>query len=127
MFGGLTVLICMLPFHRDRKAVYNALRASREWKWMAGGAFFGTYLSLIRWLDGFKYSRAGTAAILNQTSTVFIVLFASIFLQEPLTRTKLLAVAMPFTGTAIFWSEENGDRRKAIAHFYGRFLCPFPL
>jgi drug/metabolite transporter (DMT)-like permease len=53
------------------------------------------------WLAGFKYSRAGVAALLNQTSTVLIVLLAALFLQEPLTKLKLVAVGMAFAGAAI--------------------------
>jgi drug/metabolite transporter (DMT)-like permease len=102
--GGLAVLLLLLPVHRDRKMVYRVFKPSPEWKWMAGGTFFGTYLSLITWLGGFKYSQAGRVALLNQTSTVFIVLFAAIFLKERLTPVKLFAVAMAFTGAAIILS-----------------------
>ena len=102
--GGLTVLLLLLPFHRDRKMVYRVFKPSVEWKWMAGGTFFGTYLSLITWLGGFKYSQAGRVALLNQTSTMFIVVFAAIFLNERLTPVKLFAVAMAFTGATIILS-----------------------
>jgi drug/metabolite transporter (DMT)-like permease len=101
MAGGLLALLLVLPFHSDRGSVAKAFRPQTAWKWMAGGTFFGTYLSLVTWLAGFKYSLAGTAAVLNQTSTVFIVVFAAIFLKEPMTRTKLLAVAVAFAGAAI--------------------------
>ena len=65
------------------------------------GTFFGSYLSLLCWLGGFKYSQAGISALLNQTSTVLIILLAAIVLKEPLTRVKLLAVGMAFAGAAI--------------------------
>jgi drug/metabolite transporter (DMT)-like permease len=65
------------------------------------GTLFGSYLSLMAWLAGFKYSQAGVAALLNQTSTVLIVLLAAVFLKERLTRVKLVAVALAFTGAAM--------------------------
>jgi drug/metabolite transporter (DMT)-like permease len=102
--GGLAILLLLLAFQRDRKMVHRAFKPSAEWKWMVGGTFFGTYLSLITWLGGFKYSQAGRVALLNQTSTVFIVLFAAIFLKERLTPVKLFAVSMAFTGAAIILS-----------------------
>ena len=49
---------------------------------LLAGAFFGTFLSVIFWLAGFKYTLAGRAAIYNQLSTIFIILLASIFLNE---------------------------------------------
>ena len=104
MAGGIAILVLVLPFHHDRQSVYAVFRPQPTWKWMLGGSFFGTYLSLITWLAGFKYSQAGTAALLNQTSTVLIVVFASLFLKERLTRLKLLAVAMAFVGAAVILS-----------------------
>ena len=101
MIGGLAVLLLALPLHPDRKSVYAAFRPQPGWKWMLGGTFFGAYLSLMCWLAGFKYSQAGTVALLNQTSTVLIVLLAALFLHEPLTRLKLIAVTMAFTRSAL--------------------------
>jgi drug/metabolite transporter (DMT)-like permease len=101
MAGGLVFLVLSLPFHPDRKSVYAILRPQPAWKWMFVGTFLGSYLSIISWLAGFKYSQAGIAALLNQTSTVFIVVFAWLFLKEPMTRLKLLAVGMAFAGAII--------------------------
>ena len=99
--GGLVALLLVLPFHPDRNTVYAAFRPQPGWTWMLLGTFFGSYLSLMAWLAGFKYSQAGIAALLNQTSTVLIVLLAALFLKEPLTRVKLFAVAMAFVGAAM--------------------------
>lgn len=101
MAGGLAFLVLSLPFHPDRKSVYAIFRPQPAWKWMFLGTFLGSYLSIISWLAGFKYSQAGIAALLNQTSTVFIVVFAWLFLKEPMTRLKLLAVGMAFAGAII--------------------------
>ena len=101
MAGGISVLIPLLALHPDRKSVYASLRPQPAWKWVFWGTFFGSYLSLVCWLAGFKYSDAGIVALLNQTSTAFIVILASLFLNEPMTRLKLLALAMAFVGTVI--------------------------
>src|SRR4030095_12876991 len=85
----------------NKKSVYAAFRPQPGWKWMFCGTFVGSYLSLMSWLAGFKYSRAGVAALLNQTSTVLIVLLAALFLQEPLTKVKIVAVGMAFAGAAM--------------------------
>jgi drug/metabolite transporter (DMT)-like permease len=104
MAGGLGVLIPLVPFQADRKSVYAIFRPHPGWKWMFSGTFIGSYLSLMCWLAGFKYSQAGVVAILNQTSTVLIVVFASLFLGEKMTKLKLLAVAMGFAGAVIVLS-----------------------
>jgi drug/metabolite transporter (DMT)-like permease len=101
MAGGLVVLTLLLPFYPDRKSVYVVFRPQPGSKWMLLGTFFGSYLSLMCWLAGFKFAKAAIAAPLNQTSTVLVVLFAALFLQEPLTKVKLVAVALAFCGAAI--------------------------
>jgi drug/metabolite transporter (DMT)-like permease len=101
MMGGLIVLMASLPVRSDRRSLIATLKPNKTWKWMLPGTFFGSYISIITWLAGFKYSQAGVAALLNQTSTVFIILFAWMFLKELMTRTKLLATVMAFAGALI--------------------------
>jgi drug/metabolite transporter (DMT)-like permease len=104
MTGGLTCLVVSLPFNPDRKATLAILRPQRVWIWMVLGTVLGSYLSIVAWLAGFKYAQAGIAALLNQTSTVLVVLLAAVFLGERMTRLKMVAVAMAFAGTAIIFS-----------------------
>ena len=65
------------------------------------GAFFGTFLSVIFWLAGFKYTLAGRAAIYNQLSTIFIILLASVFLGQKMTKRKWVAVSLALLGSFI--------------------------
>jgi drug/metabolite transporter (DMT)-like permease len=101
MASGLAMLWVCVPFHPERRRVYAELRPSDAWPWMILGAFLGSYLSIMTWLAGFKYSQAGVVALLNQTSTVMVVVMAAIFLGEPMTRVKVLAVVMAFLGTVV--------------------------
>ena len=61
----------------------------------------GTYLSVILWLAGYKYTIAGRAAIYNQLSTVLIVVWARIFLKDPIDKRKLVGVGLAITGAII--------------------------
>ena len=61
----------------------------------------GSYLALIAWIAGMKYTLTGIAAIFNQSSTIFILLFATLFLREPVTRRKVLAAALAVAGILI--------------------------
>lgn len=65
------------------------------------GAIFGTFLSVILWLAGFKYTLAGRAAIYNQLSTILIILFAAAILRERMTFRKWIAVALALMGALI--------------------------
>lgn len=100
--GGLVALVVMaLTTQRRRSAVRAAFRPQPAWRFALPGAFFGTYLSLICWIAAFKYSDAGVAALLNQTSTLFIVILAAKFLREPLTARVIVAVGLALTGSVI--------------------------
>jgi drug/metabolite transporter (DMT)-like permease len=53
------------------------------------------------WVAGMKYTKAGAAAILNQTSTIYVLLLASVFLKEPLTRRKIVASILAIGGIVL--------------------------
>ena len=55
-------------------------------KYIILGSFMGTYLSVILWLAGFKYTLSGRAAIYNQLSTILIILFAYFILKDPISK-----------------------------------------
>ncbi len=61
----------------------------------------GSYLALIFWIAGMKYTKVGVAAILNQSSTVYVLILAAVFLHEPFTRRKLLASALAVAGIVL--------------------------
>jgi drug/metabolite transporter (DMT)-like permease len=65
------------------------------------GSILGTYLSVIFWLAGFKYTSAGRAAIYNELSFILIIIMASVFLKESMTKRKLVAVVIAVIGALI--------------------------
>jgi drug/metabolite transporter (DMT)-like permease len=64
-------------------------------------AISGSYFSLLMWIGAFKYAPAGIAALLNQTSTVFIVLLAVLVLGEPMTMRLALALLLACAGSLV--------------------------
>jgi drug/metabolite transporter (DMT)-like permease len=68
---------------------------------MVAGAFMGTFLSVIFWLSGFKYTLAGRAAIYNQLSTVFITIMAALFLKESMNSRSWIAVVLAVAGAVL--------------------------
>ena len=65
------------------------------------GAFVGTFLSVIFWLAGYKYTLAGRAAIYNQLSTILIILMAALFLKEEMNKRKWFAVCCALSGAIL--------------------------
>jgi drug/metabolite transporter (DMT)-like permease len=83
----------------------SALRMSRDWRFAVPGTLLGSYVALLCWIAGMKFTRAGTAAILNQTSTLFVFLFAGLFLRERMTRRKATAATLARAGILLVLSD----------------------
>ena len=83
------------------KAVIQKFKQGLTNQYVILGAFLGTYLSVIFWLAGYKYTLAGKAAIYNQLSTVFIIILARVFLKEPMTSKKIIGVSLAIFGAMI--------------------------
>jgi drug/metabolite transporter (DMT)-like permease len=81
----------------------HLFKSPLPWKIILSGAFVGSYLALLTWILGFKYTNASTASILNQTSVIFILLLAAFFLKERLRPQKILATVLSFAGVIIIF------------------------
>lgn len=71
------------------------------WRLLIVAAFFGQYLSMLLWLAGYRYTSASVASILNETASIFILVFAWLMLKEPLGRRQVGAVLLTFGGVAV--------------------------
>ncbi len=97
----LASLAAMTPIalrKKQRTRLLEALRPSRSWFFLIPGTILGSYLALLLWIGGMKYTSAGAAAILNQTSAVYVLLLAVIFLKEKLTFRKVVAALLAIGG-----------------------------
>ena len=88
-------------FKSGIKPVVHKFKQGLTNRYVVLGAILGTYLSVIFWLAGYKYTLAGRAAIYNQLSTVFIIILARIFLKEPMTSNKVIGVSLAILGAII--------------------------
>jgi drug/metabolite transporter (DMT)-like permease len=77
------------------------------WKASLPASILGTYVSLWMWMAGFKYTYASVAALLNQTSVVFALIFAALILKESLGRRKLVAITLALGGAVVVWWAQN--------------------
>lgn len=96
--GCLVVMVPIAFASKDRWRILSAFKPSRTWRFSLTGTIIGSYLALMLWIAGMKYTLAGTAAILNQSNTIFVLIFASVFLKEGFTKRKFLAAALAITG-----------------------------
>lgn len=98
LIGAAVSLFILLGFCRERRKVVQSIMEAKGWKYMIPGSFLGTYIALMFWIGGMKYAPASIASALNQTSNIFIFVFAAIFLKESITRYKLIGMALAVIG-----------------------------
>ena len=101
-FGiGLIASIIVILIKNGYSIVISNFKYGLKDKYVLLGSILGTYLSVIFWLAGYKYTLAGRAAIYNQLSTVLIVLWARIFLNDPLDKRKIIGVVLAVIGAVL--------------------------
>jgi len=101
LVGGVIVILLALRFHRRRKEIVQSLVGAGHRFYTISGSLMGGYVSMILWLAGMKYTQASTAAALNQTSNLFIFIFAAMFLKEPITRLRTLGIILGVSGAIL--------------------------
>ena len=98
---GAVLTIGFLIFSKGSSVLLETFKQGLKHPPLIIGAFLGTFLSVIFWLAGYKYTLAGRAAIYNQLSTIFIIIMAAIFLKEAMTPKKWLAVFFALCGALL--------------------------
>jgi drug/metabolite transporter (DMT)-like permease len=101
MAAGTVLMAVIVAFTSRRREFLRVFRPSSLWKVTVPAAVTGSYLAVFFWIAGMKYTETTTASILNQSSNVFVIFLATLFLKERLTVRKLLAICMGFAGGVI--------------------------
>jgi drug/metabolite transporter (DMT)-like permease len=99
--GCLAVMLPIALLSPRRRDILRVFRPSRGWRFSLPGTVLGSYLALIFWIAGMKYTKVGIAAILNQSSTIYVLVLAAVFLKEPFTRRKLAASVIAIVGIVL--------------------------
>ena len=101
LLGGLVVLVVALLLHPSRLPVLKSIGRPQKWGYMLSGSFAGAYVSMVLWLAGMKYMQASTAAALNQTSNIFVFIFAALLLKERITAVRAAAIVLGVVGALL--------------------------
>ena len=100
---GVITIILFYAARREIKHYYDHIFSKQHnWKaiWISG--IFGTYLAMTFWLAGYKYTEASVSSVLNETSSVMIILLAWLVLKESLSFRKIFGVTLTFSGVVLF-------------------------
>ncbi|MBU1708070.1 DMT family transporter [bacterium] len=101
LIASVLILLLILIVHPARHAIIASAISSRRWGYTLSGSFMGAYLSMILWLGGMKYAQASIAAVLNQTSNIFLFIFAALLLKEPINLQRIVAILLGVAGAIL--------------------------
>jgi drug/metabolite transporter (DMT)-like permease len=101
LLGGVIVLCLILAFHPSRRKIISSIYNSGGKIYTVSGSFIGGYLAMVLWLAGMKFTQVSTAAALNQTTNIFIFIFAAIFLRERINMQKSLGIILAVAGALL--------------------------
>ncbi|MBD3333122.1 EamA family transporter [candidate division GN15 bacterium] len=99
--AGMVFLSAVLSLHPRRMSIARSVIAADRRVYTWAGSFLGTYVAVMMWLAGLKYTQASVAAALNQSSNIFIFVFAGLFLKEQLTPLKTVGIVLGVGGVLL--------------------------
>lgn len=101
LVGAVPALGLIVAVHPLRRKVISSLKSPGSFRFTITGSFIGAYAAMIVWLAGMKYAPVSVASALNQTSSIFVVILAALFLGEPLTPRRIGAISLAFLGALL--------------------------
>ena len=104
--AGFAVLALFALVGRGWRRHWGIFRPAGSWRLALPASVLGTYVCLILWIAGFKYTGASIAAVLNQTSVVFASVLAAVVLKERFGARQVAALVLALCGVAIMTAPE---------------------
>jgi drug/metabolite transporter (DMT)-like permease len=101
LFAGLFGQILVQIMSRRGRRAFAIFKQPLAWKTLLPASVLGTWLSMILWLGGIKYTEASTAAVLNQTATIFTLVGARFILLEPVPARRWWGAVIAAAGAAV--------------------------
>lgn len=101
LLGGVAASLLIFALLPARRKELTTVRNPAGWRTLIPGAVMGSYVSLLFWLGGMKFTQASTAAVINQTATLWTFLLAAVMLREPISRERVAALVLGMAGVAL--------------------------
>jgi len=99
--SGLVGIFILIFLKKNRKDIFISSIKKSNFKYALPGTVVGNVIAMILWISAFKLTDINSAAILNQTNTIFIIILATIFLKEKFSFKKFLSTVLAFSGALI--------------------------
>lgn len=99
--GALSLAIYVAIVRKDRKEIFSVFKPQPVWSWLVPAMLLGTYVSMLLWLGGVKFTTTSTASVLNQLSVIFQLVLARVWLREPMSARKMIGGGASLAGAIV--------------------------
>jgi drug/metabolite transporter (DMT)-like permease len=96
--GGTVAMLAVVAVQRSATSLLAEFRGVRHWPQVIAGSILGTYVSMLLWLAGYKYTQASIAAVLNELAAIFMIVMAALLLKEHVTRRQVAGCTLALAG-----------------------------
>ena len=94
----IPIIFSIKENHKMRKGVFSEFKDFVYWPQLISGSLLATYFSITIWIIGIATTKASIAAFINQSSSVFMFIFAYFILGEKFTYKKLISILVAAIG-----------------------------
>lgn len=101
IFAGFVGMFAIFAARRQLADLSRAYRGVTHWPVIVMGALVGSYISMMLWLAGYKYTQASIAAVLNELAAVFILPLAAVFLREAIQPRQVMGIGLALLGVLL--------------------------
>jgi len=101
LVAGVLAQLCWIAARPTEYATMQVFRPGPVWRTLLPASVLGSYVGMLLWLGGFKWTSASTASVLNQLTTVFTIVLAWIFLGERITGRRAVGGAVAIGGALV--------------------------
>ena len=101
LVGGTGYQLGVVAVRGRWQSLWAEYRAASHWPQIIAGSVCATYLAMMLWLGGYKYTSASVAAILNETAAIFILILAAMFLKDRLRMMQWAGAVLAMLGVVL--------------------------
>ena len=98
LIGGVLALLLFLGVNPARGRILSTLLVRGSRGYTLSSSLIGGYIAMLVWLGGIKLTKASIASALNQTNTIFVLIFAALILRERITPGRVVAILLAAAG-----------------------------
>lgn len=99
--GAISLALWILVRRKDRAEIFRVFLPQPVWRQLVPAMLLGSYVSMLLWLGGVKYTSASIASVLNQLSVLFTLVLARFWLKEPLSLRKMAGGGASLAGAIV--------------------------